>query len=252
MTIAILCLLSLAGVKTKEIEYKDGDTLLLGYLAFDDSAKEKRPGVLVVHEWWGHDGYVRRRAEQLAALGYVAFALDMYGKGKLATTPQDASALASPFYGDAALARGRAAAGLKVLAEQEAVDPKRLAAIGYCFGGRMVLELARSGADLKAVVSFHGSLETKRKADAATLRAKVLVCNGGDDSFVSEEEIAAFVGEMRAAKADWQLIHYGGALHSFTNPEADKRGIQGVAYHEAADRRSWQHMKGFLAEAFAG
>lgn len=248
----LLCLLALSDVKTREIEYKDGDTVLLGYLAFDDAAKEKRPGVLVIHEWWGHDDYVRSRAEQLARLGYVAFALDMYGKGTLAKTPEDASKLASAFYKDAELGRRRAAAGLEVLRKQEAVDPARLAAIGYCFGGRMALELARSGADLRGVVSFHGSLSTEKPAEAAALKAKVLVCNGGDDAFVSEEEIVGFVDEMRRAKADWQIVHYGGAVHSFTNPAADQRGIKGVKYHPDADRRSWEHMQGFFREVLGG
>jgi len=247
--IPILLLLAAAAraeLKTEELEYKDGDAVLRGYLAYDDALEGKRPGVLIVHEWWGHDDYVRRRAEQVAKLGYVAFALDMYGKGVVAKTPQEAGPLAGKFRRD----RKRSAAGLAALAAHPRVDARRIAAMGYCFGGAVALELARSGADVKAVVSFHGSLATDRPADAATLKAKVLVCNGADDTFVSAEEIAAFEKEMREAKADYQIVHYGGAVHSFTNPDADKRGMKGVAYNAAADRRSWELMRAFFLEVF--
>ncbi len=240
-----------AGIATEVIEYKDGETVLQGYLAYDDAQEGKRPGVLVVHEWWGHDAYARGRAEQLAALGYVAFALDMYGKGIVTGDPKEAGSLAGPFRGDPDLTRRRAKAGLAVLRAHARTDPDRVAAIGYCFGGTVALELARSGETLAAVVSFHGSLRTKRPADAATLKARVLVCNGADDGFVPAEELAAFTEEMRKAKADYQIVHYAGAVHSFTNPASDKHGIPGVGYNAAADRRSWAHMKLHLAEAFA-
>lgn len=252
--VLLLALLSLAAaaraeVKTREIDYKDGETALRGYLAWDDAAKEKRPGVIVVHEWWGHNAYARSRAEMLARLGYVAFALDMYGAGVSTKSPEEAGRLAAPFRKDADFARRRARAGLDVLLAQPQVDASRVAAIGYCFGGAIALEMAREGMPLRAVVSFHGSLATLKPADARTLKAKVLVCHGGDDAFVPEEDIVAFQEEMRKAKADWQFIAYGGAVHSFTNPDAGGAGIQGVAYHKEADRRSWEHMRLFLAEA---
>jgi dienelactone hydrolase len=249
-TAAALFLLAAAAraeLRTEEVEYKDGEAVLLGYLAYDDALAGPRPGVLVVHEWWGHDAYARRRAEDVARLGYVAFALDMYGKGVRAETPEQAAPLATKFRRD----RKRAAAGLAVLRRHARVDPARIAAIGYCFGGAVALELARDGADLRGVVSFHGSLGTDRPAEASTFKAKVLVCNGADDAAVPREQVAAFEDEMRAARADYTIIHYGGAVHAFTNPEADRRGIRNVAYHAAADRRSFEHMKLFLAEVLA-
>ena len=241
-----------AGIKTEVIEYQHGDKTLEGYLAYDDSVQEKRPGVLIVHEWWGHNPYVRKRAEQLAASGYVAFALDMYGKGVLAKNAQDAAALAGQFKSDPQLLRGRAGAGLAVLQKHPAVDPRRLAAIGYCFGGTVVLELARGGVDLAGVVSFHGGLKTQNPADAKTMKARVLVLHGADDPLVPESEVAAFAKEMRDAKVDWQMVSYGGAVHSFTNPDAGNDPKSGVAYDERADRRSFFAMLVFFNEIFDG
>ncbi|MBL8764719.1 MAG: dienelactone hydrolase family protein [Phycisphaerae bacterium] len=237
-----------AEVRTKTIAYTHDGVTLEGVLAWDDGVKGKRPGVLVVHEWWGHNGYARERAGKLAALGYVAFALDMYGKGKTAATPEEAQRLATPFYQDRALMRARAAAGLEVLRTQENVDASRLAAIGYCFGGTVCLELARSGADLRAVVSFHGGLSNPTPADAGKIRAKVLVCNGADDPMVPAEERRGFKEEMSKAGVDYQFIDYGGAVHAFTNPGADAFKIPGVAYNEKADRRSWGAMRAFFDE----
>jgi len=239
-----------AALKTELIDYRQGDTALEGYLAYDDSLTGKRPGVLVVHEWWGLNDYAKRRTEQLARLGFVAFALDMYGKGKTTLSAQEASMLAGPFRNDRAFGRARAAAGLDVLRKRPEVDPERLAAIGYCFGGTVALELARSGADLKGVASFHGGLSTPHPEDARNIKGKVLVLHGADDTFESPAEIAAFQDEMRRAGVDWQMNIYGGAVHSFTNPDAGKAKIKGVAYDEKADRRSWQAMRAFFEEIF--
>ena len=257
-----LCLLALmmvmvaqtaqAGVVTKTIEYRQGDTPLEGYLAYDDSIKGKRPGVLVIHEWTGLGAYEKKRAEQLAALGYVAFAADIYGKGVRPSTPELAGKEAAKYRGaDRTLIRARAAAGLDTLVGFPEVDPGRLAVIGYCFGGTAALELARSGANLRGTVSFHGGLDTPVPADALKIRGKVLALHGGDDPHVPPEQVAAFQQEMRLAKVDWQMNYYGGAVHSFTNPKSGNDPTKGVAYDEKADRRSWEAMRLFFNEIFA-
>ena len=240
-----------AGLRTQVIEYKHGDVLLEGYLAYDDSMEGKRPGVLVVHEWYGHNPYARKRAEQLAGLGYVAFALDMYGKGVHAKDASEAAVFSGKYKRDRQLMRARAKAGLDVLCQQPQVDTKRIAAIGYCFGGTTVLELARSGADVAGIVSFHGDLSTPNAEDAMNIKARVLVCHGADDPFVPAAQVSAFEEEMRKAGVDWQLIKYGGAVHSFSNPGAGNDNSRGAAYNERADHRSWEAMKSFFAEIFA-
>jgi dienelactone hydrolase len=247
---AIMATTAHGEIRTERIEYRHGGTLLEGYLAYDDAIKGKRPGVVVVHEWWGLNDYARHRAEQLAGLGYAAFAIDIYGKGKVTGNPKQAGEWASAFRNDRRLCRERAAAGLDVLRKRSLVDPARIAAIGYCFGGTVVLEMARGGADLKGVVSFHGGLATPNPDDARNIKGKVLVLHGADDTFESPAEIAGFQDEMRRAGVDWQMVYYGGAVHAFTNPDADKAGITGVAYNEAADRSSWQAMRLFLDEIF--
>ena len=255
-----LCLVTLLGllcagaaraaVHTEKIRYKHDGKELEGYLAYDDAIKEKRPGVLVVHEWTGHNRYVQKRARQLARLGYVAFALDMYGKGVLAKSPQEAAKLAAPFKEDRKMMRERATAGLNVLRKQSQVDTKRLAAIGYCFGGTTVLELARSGADLAGVVSFHGDLSSPNPDDAKNIKAKVLALHGADDPFVPDKVVAAFEKEMRDGGVDWELVKYGNAVHSFTNPDAGNDNKKGAAYNAKADQRSWEAMKTFFDEIF--
>jgi len=255
-TIAPIMLLAMlwgsaeAALKTETIEYKHGDAVLEGYLAYDDAVEGKRPGVAVVHEWWGLNPYVKKRVEQLAGLGYVAFALDMYGKGKLTKDPKEATEWSAPFKNDRSFGRARAAAGLAVLKNHKLVDARRIAAIGYCFGGTSVLEMARGGADLAGVASFHGGLDAPDPAKPGAVKAKVLVLAGGDDPFVPPAQVTAFEEEMRKAGADWQVHLYGGAAHSFTNPEADGYGLKGPAYNERADRRSWEAMKVFFAEIF--
>lgn len=239
-----------AGLRTERIEYKDGNVPLEGYLAYDDAAKGKRPGVIVVHEWWGLNRYVERRTEELAKIGYIAFAIDMYGKGMRADNPQQAGELSSTYTKNRGLMRSRATAGLEVLRKHPLADPSRIAAIGYCFGGTTALELARSGAPLAGVVSFHGGLDTPDPDDAKNIKGSVLVLHGADDPLQPREKVEALQDEMRKAGVDWQMNIYGGAQHSFTNPDADKYGIKGVVYNEKADKRSWEAMKIFFKEIF--
>ena len=239
-----------AKLKTSVVEYKHGDTVLEGYLAYDDAVKGKRPGVIVVHEWWGLNPYARMRTEQLAKLGYIAFAIDMYGKGVIAKDAKEAAALSGIYRADRALMRARANAGLEVLKRHTLTDVRRVAAIGYCFGGTTVLEMARSGADLAGVVSFHGGLSTPNPGDARNIKGKVLVLHGADDPAVLPDQVMAFQDEMRKAGVDWQMVSYGGAVHSFTNPEAGNDPSKGAAYNEKADRRSWEAMKMFFVEIF--
>lgn len=239
-----------ADVVTEPVDYRDGDTVLEGYLAYDAAVEGKRPGILIVHQWKGLGDYEKMRAKQLADLGYVAFALDMYGKGIRPKDREGAAEQALKYRGDRALMRSRANAGLEVLKNHPLVDPSRVAAIGYCFGGGAALELARSGADIAGVVSFHGNLDTPDPTDAKNIRAKILVLHGADDPHVPPEQMLAFEKEMRDAGVDWQLNAYGGAVHSFTDPGAGNDPSTGSAYNEEADKRSWQAMKSFFAEIF--
>lgn len=242
-----------AGLIGKTVEYRQGDTVLEGYLAYDDSIKEKRPGVLVIHEWTGVGPYERMRADELAKLGYVALAADIYGKGVRPATPEAAAKEAGKYRGnDRSLIRARSAAGLEKLASLPQVDRGRLAVIGYCFGGTAALELARSGAEVVGTVSFHGGLNTPKPADAGRIKGKVLALHGADDPYVKPDEVAAFQKEMRDAKVDWQMNYYGNAVHSFSNPKSGNDNSKGAAYNEKADRRSWEAMKLFFNEIFAG
>ncbi len=239
-----------AAVQTKAVEYKQGETVLEGYLAWDDAIKGPRPGVLVVHEWTGLGEYPKLRARKLAELGYVAFAADIYGKGVRPKSPQEAGATAGKYKNDRKLLRARVNAGLAELRRASDCDPKRVAAIGYCFGGTCVLELARSGADVVGIVSFHGGLDTPTPEDAKQIKGKVLVLHGGDDPHVPQKDVEAFQNEMRVAGADWQFVAYGGAVHAFTNPTAGNDKSRGAAYNADADRRSWEAMKTFFGELF--
>jgi dienelactone hydrolase len=239
-----------AAIQTKTVEYKEGATTLEGVMIYDDAVKTPRPGVLIVHQWMGLTEYEKTRATMLAKLGYVAFCADIYGKGIHPKDTKEAGAEATKYKTDRALLRARVNAGLAEFKKSELVDPKRIAAIGYCFGGTTVLELARSGAELNGVVSFHGGLDSPTPADGKNIKCKVLACHGADDPFVPAKDLAAFESEMRDHKVDWQLISYGGAVHSFTQPMAGNDNSKGAAYNEAADRRSWEAMKQFLAELF--
>ena len=235
-------------VKSEVIEYKHGDVVLQGYLAWNPAITGKRPGVMIVHEWKGHGDYVRRRADQLARLGYAAFAADMYGKGVFAKDHDEAGKLAGAFFKDRKLTRERAAAGLDVLKKHAMCDPTRVAAIGYCFGGMTVLEMARAGLDVRGVASFHGVLATPEPAKE--IKARVIAFHGKNDTFVQEKEVKAFEEEMKAAKANYEFIAYEGAVHSFTVKEAGDDPSKGMAYNEKADLASWAKLEKFLKEIF--
>ncbi len=241
-----------AAVQTKTITYKDGDLECKGFLAWDDATSDKRPGILVVHEWWGLDDYARERAKQLAAEGYVAFAADMYGDGKTTEHPQEATKMASTVRANEAAWVKRATQALEVLKSQPQCDATKLAAIGYCFGGSTALQLAFSGADLKAVASFHGALPVPRPEQVKQTKATLLICHGAQDSFIPEETIQKFRAALDAGGADWEMNYYAGARHSFTVKKADSLGIDGMKYDRAADRRSWARMHALLKEKFAG
>jgi dienelactone hydrolase len=237
----------------KTVEYSAQGMVMKGYLAYDENIKGKRPGVLVVHEWWGLDDYARKRARMLAGLGYTALAVDMYGEGKVAMHPDDAGRFASELMKNFDVAKARFMAAMDFLKQQETIDPTRIAAIGYCFGGGVVLNLAREGVDLKGVASFHGGLTAVNPAQPGSVKTKILVLNGGADKFTTPEQINAFKQEMKAAGADFKFISYPGAMHSFTNPEADVWGKKfnlPVAYNANADKKSWDELKKFLKMIF--
>lgn len=234
----------------KVVEYKHDDLELQGYLVYDAAWQGKRPAVLIGHEWTGIQDYERRRAEEIAQLGYVAFALDVYGKDVRPETADAAAKESAKYKENRELLRARALAGLDEVRKLELVDPTRVAAIGYCFGGMTALELARSGALVVGVVSFHGTLSNPHPEDAKNMKGKVLICHGANDPYVPADEVAAFQAELRKAKVDWQFISYGGVVHSFTNPLAGDDPSKGAAYNELADKRSWTAMVQFFKEIF--
>lgn len=242
------------GIYTEEVTYEVGGVKLRGFLAYDTAVEGPRPGVLVVHEWWGHNSYARKRAKMLAELGYTGFALDMYGDGKLATHPEDAQKFMGEAISNFDTARARFQAARDLLAANEHTDPSRIAAIGYCFGGKIVLEMARTGMDLAGVASFHGLLATETPAQPGALNASILVLHGAADPFVPDEQVTAFRKEMKNAEADFRFVAYPGAQHAFTNPDAtaagEKFGLP-LAYDEAADKASWGELKDFLGRIFA-
>jgi dienelactone hydrolase len=246
-----------AKLVTKPVAYDHAGTRLEGFLAYDDEKVKPgapAPGVLVIPEWWGLTDYPKSRAEQLAQLGYVAFAADMYGAGVVTADPKRAGELAGQFYGKPLMAE-RARAGLDQLLATGLVDAGRVAAIGYCFGGSTVQALAYTGAPLAGIVSFHGGLIPVPADAAARTRARILVCHGAADGFISADELAAFTKAMNEGRFDYQFISYAGAVHAFSNPKADEIGRAAgipIAYHPAADRRSWGHMKQFFQEIFGG
>lgn len=238
------------GVGTKEMTYTAGGVELQGFLAWPRSAEGRRPGVVVVHEWWGHNQHARQQAVRLAEAGYVGFALDMYGKGKLATHPKDAEAFMKEATADPAKLMARFDAAVDVLKKDEHVDPEKIAAIGYCFGGAVVLAAARSGADLDAVASFHGALATENPAKPGAVKARILVATGAADPMVPAEQVAALRDELDAAGATYEVISFPGVKHSFTNPDAGKAGMEALAYDAEADRRSWEALTKMLREVF--
>ncbi len=242
-----------AAVQEQEVTYSADGTELRGHLAFDDSVEGKRPGILVVHEWWGLNDYARKRASMLAELGYTALAVDMYGEGKTAAHPEEAGSFAGELRKNLPLAKERFLAAMEQLKKHPTVDTERIAAIGYCFGGGLVLEMARAGIDLDGVVSFHGNLTTDNPARPGEVEARILVLNGAEDRFITAEQIDRFKEEMAVAGVDYRFISYPGARHSFTNPQADETGRKfdmPIAYDPEADRKSWQAMQEFLAGIF--
>jgi len=239
-----------AKIIDRNVEYRDGDTILEGYLAYDDSIKGKMAGVLLMHEWWGLNDYAKTRARQIAGLGYAAFCADIYGKGVMAKNMDEAGKLAGIYRADRVLMRRRAALGLEQLKKQPFVDASKTAAMGYCFGGGVALELARSGADILGAVSFHGNLDTPNTKDAKNIKGKILVLQGADDGY-TKPALPALEKELSDAKVDWQMIEYSGAVHGFTNPANGNDNSKGLVYNEKADKRSWKAMVAFFDEIFA-
>jgi dienelactone hydrolase len=239
-----------ADLRAEPVEYHDGSMVLKGYLAYDDATQDVRPGVLVCPEWWGLTDYPKRRAEALAKLGYVAFVADLYGGGKVTADPSEAGQWHAPLMADRKLLRQRTQAALDVLMAQKLVDKNRVAAIGYCFGGAAALELARAGAPLAGVVSFHGDLSRTPDEGPDHITAAILVCHGADDTLVSPAVLATFEQEMKQEGANYQINIYGGAKHGFTNPAADTYHLPPVSYNEQAATRSWAAMTSFLAAIF--
>jgi len=248
--------LSQAAIKTQEIPYRSTDgTQLIGYYAYDDALQGPRPGIVVAHEWWGLNDYAKRRARDLAALGYSALAIDMYGQGKHTEHPADAMAFMQAALKDSTAASARFNAGLELLKQQPQTDPQKLAAIGYCFGGKIVLDAARQGLPLAGVVSFHGALATATPATPGSVKAKILVEHGAQDSMVTADNVTTFKTEMDKAGADYRFVSLEGAKHGFSNPDADRlshgeHGGPDIGYNKAADERSWADMQAFFKKLF--
>lgn len=237
----------------KVVTYSSDSTTLKGCMVYDNNVKGKRPGVLIVHEWWGLNDYARMRARMLAELGYTAFALDMFGEGKTATHPEDAQKFASEIFSNLKMGEDRFMAAYDFLKEQETVESNNIAAIGYCFGGGVVLHMASLGTDLKAVASFHGSLQPIVPPKEGVIKAFLIVFNGADDPMTTEKQIETFKAEMDSANVQYEFINYEGAVHSFTNPGADSMGKKfnmPLAYNENADKASWEEMKKMFGKVF--
>jgi dienelactone hydrolase len=242
-----------AAIREEPVSYKDGDTVMKGFVVYDDATKAKRPGIVVVHEWWGITKHVHDSARALAAMGYTAFIADMYGDGKTADNPKTAGELSGSVRKNPALMQARFNAARDALAKHASVDPKRIGAIGFCFGGSVALDMARVGADLAGVAAFHAGLTTSTPAAPGKVKAELLVQNGADDPFIKPDSIEAFKKEMDAAKAHYRYISYSGAVHAFTNPEATEAGKKfnlPLAYNATADKQSKAEMAKFFAEIF--
>ncbi len=250
MLLGMVWSVSYSALLKKTVQYKEGSTVLEGYLVYDDSIQGKRPGILVAHEWTGVTPYIMGRAEQIAQLGYVVFAEDIYGKGVRPKNADEAGKEAGKFLADRKLLLERASAGLNELLKNPFVDPARIAAVGYCFGGAVVLDLGRSGADLKGIVTFHGNLVTPRPEDNANIKAKVLILHGADDPYVNAKVVNDFEVSLKKTKVDWQVVLYSSTVHGFSNPNNGSDPSTGLAYNPLSDKRSWQAMKDFLNEIF--
>ncbi|HJM05935.1 MAG TPA: dienelactone hydrolase family protein [SAR324 cluster bacterium] len=240
-------------LETKSVSFMADGKELLGHLAWDTEIEGERPGVLVFPEWWGLNDYIKKRTEQVASLGYFAMGVDMYGNGKTADHPEEAGSLMNGVLGDLDLLKSRVEAAYQALRNEELADSNRMGAIGYCFGGALVLNMARFGMDLQGVVSFHGALDSMQKPGPGEVKAKILVCHGAADQFIPDEAIVNFKKEMEEASADFEFVDYQGALHGFTNPAADERGKAfnlPLAYDEKADLQSWQAMESHFEKVF--
>ncbi len=240
-------------LSVSEVEYTADTLTMKGYVAYDMSMEEKRPGVLVIHEWWGHNDYARKRADMLAELGYVALAVDMYGDGKQAAHPEDAGKFAMNVMSNLESAKQRFEAALAELKMNPMVDSTKIAAIGYCFGGSVALSMANAGYDLDGVAAFHSGLQLPVQPQPGEVKAKVLVCNGAADTFVPAEHIEAFKAQMDSAGVDYKYVAYEGAVHGYTNPEADSLAAQfgmNLKYDAEADKQSWEELKQLLASIF--
>lgn len=246
----VFCPAAEAALKSKIVPYEFGGVTMKGYLAWDDSFEGRRPGVLVFHEFWGLNDYAKKRADQLAGMGYRALAADMFGEGKMSDHPEEASAMMAQVKSNLALWVGRANAALAELKMAEGVDPTRVAAIGYCFGGATALQLAYSGANILAAISFHGALPIPETTK--DIKAKLLILNGADDTFITAETIQKLKAVLDKGGVNYKFINYPGAVHSFTVPDADRRGMKGAAYNAAADKQSWEEMDKLLKQVFAG
>ncbi|MEO7768542.1 MAG: dienelactone hydrolase family protein [Ferruginibacter sp.] len=241
-----------SSIKGEEVTYTDGSTTLKGYVAYDAKIPGKRPAIIVVPEWWGNNEYTRMRSRMLAELGYIAIAADIYGDGKIGSNPADAQSLATPFYKDPQSGKSRIEAAIKEITTYPQADAQKIAAIGYCFGGSMVLNAAKLGSNLKGVVSFHGGLATV-PATPGTTKGKILVCHGGADKLISEEDIKTFKDNLDAMKVPYTFKTYEGATHAFSNPAATATGKKfnmPIEYNEAADKQSWKDMQDFFKEIF--
>lgn len=236
-------------IKERLVEYEHNGTVLEGYLAYDDAQQGPRPGILISHAWGGRDEFVNNKARAMAELGYAGFALDLYGKGVLGRGPEENSKLMTPFIEDRGLLQARMTTSFDTMNAQEEVDANKTAAIGFCFGGLCVLDLARIGTNILGVVSFHGLFMPPGNTEGTGIKAKVLALHGNDDPMVPVEAVTALENELTAAGADWQIHVYGNTKHAFTNPAANDENL-GTVYNEAADKRSWQTMKNFLEEIF--
>jgi dienelactone hydrolase len=241
---------AMAEVKTRVVDYKQGETELQGLMAWNDQSTGKRPGVLVVHEWWGHNEHARNSARKLAEAGYVAFALDMYGKGKVTTHPDEAMKFMGEATKDPAALKARFDAALAQLKADPHVDPTKIAAIGYCFGGGVVLNMAAAGEDLDAIASFHGALGSLGQVKPGAIKGRVLVMTGADDPMVPPDQVEAFKKKMADAGVKPEVIVFPGAKHAFTNPDADKAGMPQLAYNADADKKSWADLMTFLKATF--
>jgi len=241
-----------SAIREEIVTYKVAGVTFKGFVAYNESTKEKRPAVLIVHEWWGLNDYSKMRARKLAELGYIAMAVDMFGDGKIAANPKEAQDFTMPFYKDPQLGKSRLDAAIKKIKEYSQTDPRNIAAIGYCFGGYIVLNSAKLGADLKGVVSFHGGLGGVTP-DKKLLKAKILVCHGASDKFVSQKDVEGFKHQMDSISADYSFKVYANATHAFTNPDATKIGKEfnmPIEYNAEADKDSWNDMKAFLNRLF--